>query len=125
MIGDADHLHAVSYQPLLESEDYDLGIVGRSDAMQNVFKLIGQLAASDATALITGIIKSPLIMSVNTIQPTARSADTHMQHLIGSFGVATSVSPNFLKRAGTLFMISTSAPFLFKTPSKALSSPNY
>ena len=44
----------VSYQPLLESEDYELGIVGRSEAMQNVFKLIGQLAASDATALITG-----------------------------------------------------------------------
>ena len=44
----------VSYQPLLESEDYDIGIVGRTEAMQNVFKLIGQLAASDATALITG-----------------------------------------------------------------------
>src|SRR5438477_6607375 len=44
----------VSYQPLLESEDYELGIVGRSEAMQQVFKLIGQLAASDATALITG-----------------------------------------------------------------------
>src|SRR5438552_16504798 len=28
----------VSYQPLLESEDYDIGIVGRSEAMQNVFK---------------------------------------------------------------------------------------
>ena len=44
----------VSYQPLLESEDYDIGIVGRTEAMQNVFKLIGQLAGSDATALITG-----------------------------------------------------------------------
>lgn len=44
----------VSYQPLLESEDYDLGIVGRCDQMQNVFKLIGQLSVSDATALITG-----------------------------------------------------------------------
>jgi len=44
----------VSYEPLLESEDYDLGIVGRCEAMQNVFKLIGQLSASDATALITG-----------------------------------------------------------------------
>jgi two-component system nitrogen regulation response regulator GlnG len=44
----------VSYQPLLESEDYDLGIIGRSESMQNVFKLIGQLANSDATALITG-----------------------------------------------------------------------
>ena len=44
----------VSYQPLLEREDYELGIVGRSPAMQEVFKLIGQLAASDATALITG-----------------------------------------------------------------------
>src|SRR5687767_9128851 len=44
----------VSYQPLLESEDYDIGIVGRTESMQNVFKLIGQLAMSDATALITG-----------------------------------------------------------------------
>ncbi len=44
----------VSYQPLLEREDYELGIVGRSPAMQEVFKLIGQLAASDATVLITG-----------------------------------------------------------------------
>jgi nitrogen regulation protein NR(I) len=49
-----DMKQVVSYQPLLESEDYDLGIIGRSEAMQNVFKLIGQLAASDATALITG-----------------------------------------------------------------------
>src|SRR5580693_851788 len=44
----------VSYEPLLQSEDYELGIVGRSEAMQQVFKLIGQVAASDATALITG-----------------------------------------------------------------------
>jgi len=49
-----DMRQVVSYQPLLESEDYELGIVGRSEAMQQVFKLIGQLAASDATALITG-----------------------------------------------------------------------
>ena len=49
-----DMRRVVSYQPLLESEDYDQGIVGRSEAMQDVFKLIGQLAASDATALITG-----------------------------------------------------------------------
>ena len=44
----------VSYQPLLESEDYDVGIVGRAEPMQDVFKLIGQLASTDATALITG-----------------------------------------------------------------------
>ncbi len=49
-----DMKRVVSYQPLLESEDYDVGIVGRSEAMQNVFKLIGQLSAADATALITG-----------------------------------------------------------------------
>jgi nitrogen regulation protein NR(I) len=49
-----DMRQVVSYQPLLESEDYELGIVGRSEAMQQVFKVIGQLAASDATALITG-----------------------------------------------------------------------
>jgi len=49
-----DMKQIVSYQPLLESEDYELGIVGRSEAMQQVFKLIGQVAASDATALVTG-----------------------------------------------------------------------
>jgi two-component system nitrogen regulation response regulator GlnG len=49
-----DMKQVVSYEPLLESEDYDVGIVGRSEPMQDVFKLIGQLAASDATALITG-----------------------------------------------------------------------
>ena len=49
-----DMREVVSYQPLLESEDYDVGIVGRSEEMQKVFKLIGQLSASDATALITG-----------------------------------------------------------------------
>jgi nitrogen regulation protein NR(I) len=49
-----DMKQVVSYEPLLESEDYELGIVGRSAAMQQVFKLIGQVAASSATALITG-----------------------------------------------------------------------
>jgi len=49
-----DMQQVVSYQPLLESEDYELGIVGRSEPMQQVFKLIGQVAVSDATALITG-----------------------------------------------------------------------
>src|SRR6185369_15225880 len=42
-----DMKQVVSYQPLLESEDYELGIIGRSSSMQQVFKLIGQLAASD------------------------------------------------------------------------------
>ena len=49
-----DMKQVVSYQPLLESEDYEQGVVGRSDPMQQVFKLIGQVAASDATALVTG-----------------------------------------------------------------------
>jgi nitrogen regulation protein NR(I) len=49
-----DMKQVVSYEPLLEMEDYDLGIVGRSEQMQQVFKLIGQLSTSNATALITG-----------------------------------------------------------------------
>jgi nitrogen regulation protein NR(I) len=49
-----DMKQVVSYEPLLQSEDYELGIVGRSEVMQQVFKLIGQIAASDATALVTG-----------------------------------------------------------------------
>ena len=49
-----DMKQVVSYAPLLESEDYELGIIGRSGPMQQVFKLIGQIAATDTTALITG-----------------------------------------------------------------------
>src|SRR6476660_5659033 len=49
-----DMKQVVSYQPLLESDDYESGIVGRSEAMQQVFKLIGQVAGAEATALITG-----------------------------------------------------------------------
>src|SRR5471030_2936749 len=49
-----DMKQVVSYQPLLQSEDYELGIIGRSATMQQVFKLIGQVAATDATALVTG-----------------------------------------------------------------------
>ena len=49
-----DMKQVVACEPLLESEDYDMGIVGRSQSMQEVFKTIGQLAGSDATALITG-----------------------------------------------------------------------
>src|SRR5437660_5999655 len=36
-----DMRQIVSYQPLLESEDYESGIVGRSEAMQRGFKLSG------------------------------------------------------------------------------------
>ncbi|HJN90110.1 MAG TPA: sigma-54 dependent transcriptional regulator [Verrucomicrobiota bacterium] len=49
-----DMKKVVACEPMLESEDYDLGIIGRSQPMQEVFKMIGQLAGSDATALITG-----------------------------------------------------------------------
>ena len=38
----------------VNSEDYKEGIVGSSPAMQEVFKVIGQVAASDATVLVTG-----------------------------------------------------------------------
>jgi len=49
-----DMKQVVRVDPALDPEDCDLGIIGRSEPMQQVFKLVGQLAASDATALITG-----------------------------------------------------------------------
>ena len=49
-----DMREVVSYQPLLTQEDYAEGIVGKSEAMQQVFKMIGQVSHSDATVLITG-----------------------------------------------------------------------
>ncbi|MEM9160390.1 MAG: sigma-54 dependent transcriptional regulator [Verrucomicrobiota bacterium] len=45
---------ADQYEKKLNHEDYQEGIVGNSPAMQEVFKVIGQVAASDATVLITG-----------------------------------------------------------------------
>ena len=65
----------VSYEPLLESEDYDLGIIGRCEAMQNVFKLIGQLSASDATALITGESGTGKELVARAIYSHSRRAD--------------------------------------------------
>ncbi len=48
-------LHAVSdYKPSINTEDYKEGIVGSSPVMQEVFKVIGQVTASDVTVMITG-----------------------------------------------------------------------
>ncbi|MEM9226394.1 MAG: sigma-54 dependent transcriptional regulator [Verrucomicrobiota bacterium] len=40
--------------PVINVEDYKEGIVGSSEPMQEVLKVIGQVAASDATVMITG-----------------------------------------------------------------------
>jgi nitrogen regulation protein NR(I) len=49
-----DMREVVSYAPTPEGEDPELGIVGTSEPMQQVFKLIGQVAGTDATVLVTG-----------------------------------------------------------------------
>jgi two-component system nitrogen regulation response regulator GlnG len=65
----------VAVEPLLESEDYELGIVGRSPGMQDVFKLVGQLAVSDATALITGESGTGKELVARAIYSHSRRAD--------------------------------------------------
>jgi DNA-binding NtrC family response regulator len=50
----ADIRSAGSVTPSINSEEHKEGIVGQSPAMQAVFKAIGQVAASDATVLVTG-----------------------------------------------------------------------
>ncbi len=48
-------MHAVGdYKPSINSEDYKEGIVGSSAVMQEVFKVVGQVTASDVTVMITG-----------------------------------------------------------------------
>ena len=42
------------YKPTINTEDYKEGIVGSSPVMQEVFKVIGQVTASDVTVMITG-----------------------------------------------------------------------
>ncbi len=50
----ADIRSAGGVQPVINSEDHKEGIVGTSSPMQQVFKIIGQVAASDVTVMITG-----------------------------------------------------------------------
>ncbi|MFA5262679.1 MAG: sigma-54 dependent transcriptional regulator [Opitutaceae bacterium] len=42
------------YKPSINTEDHKEGIVGSSPVMQDVFKVIGQVTASDVTVMITG-----------------------------------------------------------------------
>ena len=50
----ADMRAVVNYKPTINSDDYKEGIVGSSPVMQDVFKTIGQVTASDVTVMITG-----------------------------------------------------------------------
>ncbi len=50
----ADIRSAGGVQPVINSEEHKEGIVGASAAMQQVFKIIGQVATSDVTVMITG-----------------------------------------------------------------------
>ena len=50
----ADIRSARGVQPVINSEDHKEGIVGASAPMQQVFKIIGQVAASEVTVMITG-----------------------------------------------------------------------
>jgi two-component system nitrogen regulation response regulator GlnG len=70
-----DMRDVVSYQPLLESEDYAEGIVGKSDAMQQVFKLIGQVSQSEATVLVTGESGTGKELVARAIYHHSRRAD--------------------------------------------------
>ncbi len=50
----ADMRAVGEYKPTINSEDYKEGIVGSSPVMQDVFKIVGQVTASDVTVMITG-----------------------------------------------------------------------
>ena len=50
----ADMSAVGDYKPTINSEDYKEGVVGSSQVMQEVFKIIGQVTASDVTVMITG-----------------------------------------------------------------------
>ncbi|MDX2225711.1 MAG: sigma-54 dependent transcriptional regulator [Verrucomicrobiae bacterium] len=49
-----DMREVVALDPAFKLEDFAEGIVGKSEAMQTVYKLIGQVSSSEATILITG-----------------------------------------------------------------------
>jgi two-component system nitrogen regulation response regulator GlnG len=70
-----DMRQAVVVQPTLEAEDYDIGVIGRSEAMQTVFKLVGQTAAAEATVLITGESGTGKELVARAIYHYSRRAD--------------------------------------------------
>jgi two-component system nitrogen regulation response regulator GlnG len=70
-----DMREVVSYQPLLSSEDHAEGIVGKSEPMQQVFKLIGQVSQSEATVLITGESGTGKELVARAIYHHSRRAD--------------------------------------------------
>src|ERR1041384_4153441 len=65
----------VSYQPLLAKEEYAEGIVGKSEAMQQAFKLVGQVSMSEATVLITGESGTGKELVARAIYHHSRRAD--------------------------------------------------
>ncbi len=50
----ADRRTSVTYAPTMGEEEHGDTIIGKSEAMQRVYKMIGQVASSNATVLITG-----------------------------------------------------------------------
>jgi two-component system nitrogen regulation response regulator GlnG len=50
----ADIRSAGGVQPVINSEEHKEGIVGSSEPMQQVFKIIGQVTTSEVTVMITG-----------------------------------------------------------------------
>ena len=50
----ADRRTSVTYAPTMGEEEHGDAIIGKSEAMQRVYKVIGQVASSNATVLITG-----------------------------------------------------------------------
>jgi two-component system nitrogen regulation response regulator GlnG len=70
-----DMREVVSYPPLLTSEDHAEGIVGQSEPMQQVFKLIGQVSQSEATVLVTGESGTGKELVARAIYHHSRRAD--------------------------------------------------
>ncbi len=50
----ADSKSAAGYKTVINTDEHKEGIIGSSGAMQQIFKIIGQFAASDASVMITG-----------------------------------------------------------------------
>lgn len=65
----------VTYQPLLQEEEHAAGIIGKSEAMQEVFKRIGQVAETEATVLITGESGTGKELVARAIYHHSRRAD--------------------------------------------------
>ena len=115
--------------PSVSKEDIDGGIIGSSSAMQEGFKMIGQVAASDVTVMITGESGTGkelrrLFSKIAFAHRSPTSRSTVRQYLRTSLRVSSSVTRKAPSRARPISAL-VSLSFVMVAPSFLMRSATW